>query len=293
LKTLLDNWHDHLRGILDRNESDLPFERLLFQSQADPAYGDTLANWSKMPPEARVAAWENLKSLSEKGKEEMLPICVRCGACCRNGSPTLTEEDLALVESGQIPLESLTTIHAGEPVHSRVMDKVFYLPEEKVKIVKHTGTKICGMYEEETHGCMLHPHKPAQCRAQACWDPALAAEQAMAPALTRKQILNGAAGLWTIIEAHEERASFTRLVEGFDALAAQDMNAVSEILEILAFDEHVREFAMANLSIPAEALMFVFGRPLSERVHLFGFRVEREADGTNVLLPLETAAEKA
>ena len=42
--------------------------------------------------------------------------CIRCGACCRSGSPTLHVEDVSLVIDGVIPIASLYTIRRGEVV---------------------------------------------------------------------------------------------------------------------------------------------------------------------------------
>ena len=287
LKTLLDNWHRHLKGMVERAETTLPFERLLFQSQTDAVYENALSNWSKMSGEERRHTWDTLKTVSENNSDEMLPICVRCGICCKNGSPTLAKEDLELVANGQIPLEVLMTVREGEPVHSRTMDKVFYLPEEKIKLREHSGSKACVMYDDETKSCGLHPNKPAQCRAQACWDPALGSEQAMAPALHRKEVLDGAEGILTLLDAHEKRVPFAKVVGAFDTLAREGGKNVAEILDLLAFDDHVREFAQKEFTLPEAALDFVFGRRLTARMPLFGFKVVKEADGTHVLRPMD------
>ncbi len=43
----------------------------------------------------------------------------------------------------------------------------------------------------------------------------------------------------------------------------------------------------AHADVPEANLDLVFGRKLSDRVRLFGFRVEQDKDGTKTLLPAE------
>ena len=287
LKNLTLNWHSYLRSILEAGHSDLPFERLLFQAQADNAYSDIVANWSKMSGKEKQEAWDTLQELADKGKDEMLPICVRCGICCKNGSPTLSKDDLELVSSGHIPIETLVTIRQGEPVHSKNSDKAYLLPEEKIKIKENPGSKTCAMYDAAHNSCGLHPHKPAQCRAQACWDPSQSQEQAGAPALCRTEVLAGADQMMTLIAAHEDRTGYARFIRLFETLGTDGEDAMSSLLEMLAFDEHVRDFAQKELAIPEEALPFLFGKRLAKRVRLFGYRVEYKDDGTRILQPMD------
>lgn len=293
LKKLLTNWHAYLRTILDEGRSDLPFERLLFQAQADSAYSDTVANWSKMSGKEKQDAWKSLIGLAEKGKDEMLPICVRCGVCCKKGSPTLSKDDFELVSSGHIPIETLMTIRQGEPVHSKNSDVAYLLPEEKIKIKEKSGTKICSMYDEMRNNCELHPHKPAQCRAQSCWDPTVSQEQAAAPSLQRTELLADADQMLALIAAHEDRASYVEFVKIFETLDTAGEAAMSTLLKMLAFDEHVREFAQRELSIPREALPFLFGKSLAKRVQLFGYRVEYMEDGSRILKPMDASPKTA
>lgn len=291
LKKLLANWHMYLRTILEEGRSELPFERLLFQAQADSIYSDTVANWSKMSGKEKQDAWKSLIEMAEKGKDEMLPICVRCGVCCKNGSPTLAKDDLELVSSGHIPIESLMTIRQGEPVHSKNSDSAYLLPEEKIKIKEKPDTKTCAMYDEARNSCELHPHKPAQCRAQSCWDPTVSQEQATAPSLWRTEILAGADQMLELITAHENRASHVQFVKIFETLGTEGDVAMAPLLKMLAFDEQVREFARNELSIPKEALPFLFGKSLAEKTQLFGYRVEYLEDGTRILQPMDAASE--
>ena len=48
LKKMIEKWHAHLKEMISKGKSDLPFERLCFQSQTDSRYGQILKSWSTM-----------------------------------------------------------------------------------------------------------------------------------------------------------------------------------------------------------------------------------------------------
>ena len=71
-----------------------------------------------------------------------------------------------------------------------------------------------------------------------------------------------------------------------DELKETEGKNIDAIVELLAFDEHIRQFTVEKMNLPEDVLDLVFGRSLSERVGLFGFQVEVAADGTRSLTPL-------
>jgi Fe-S-cluster containining protein len=286
LKALIESWHAHLRSLIFEKKTDLPFERLCFQSQTDPRYSDIVGRWSKMNGEEKNEAWSTLLSLGQAGMGEMLPICVRCGVCCTRGSPTLVREDQEILSDEGIPWTSLLTLRKGEPAHSHLAGGAFYLPGERIKIREKPDSKTCALYDGENRACTVHSQKPVQCRAQSCWDPTEAEQQAAMPPLTREDILRGADVLLEIIAQHEGRCDFENFRLSFDRLKETKGESLGEILEMLAFDEHVREFAVEQVPVPEEVLDLVFGRSLVSRLHLFGFRVAIGEDGTRTLMPL-------
>ncbi len=287
LKTLIEHWHAHLQELISSGSTDLPFERLVFQSQSDPAYGELIATWEKMPAEEKEAAWQQMLSFAEKGKDDMMPICVRCGTCCEKGGPTLTLDDLELVQSEEVPWTALVTLRTGEPVHSHATGDAFFLTEEKIKIRERTGIKSCVLYAKSDKSCRIHEHKPLQCRAQACWDPTLAEQQATEESLQRKHIFEGVGPILELIEEHDRRCSFDDFRKALEVLDESQGKNVDDILNILAFDEHVRVFAQEHLGLPAEIMDLIFGQSLSTRVRLFGLHVIEGEDGSRTLLPLE------
>ncbi len=286
LKMLVEQWHAHLRSLIDDKKTELPFERLCFQSQTDPRYAEILSGWSSMDAAARADAWQTLVSLADAARDEMLPICVRCGSCCTAGSPALTADDLELLGEEGIAWSHLVTLRRGEPAHSLITGEAFLLPEERVKLREKPGGKVCLLYDEAHKSCAVHEHKPSQCRAQACWEPELANQQRVQPPLTRRDIFQGMAVLLEVIDRHEARCDFAKFTAAFDTLRQTKGENIDQILDMLAFDEHVREFAVKEMGVPEDGLELVFGRGLTDRLRLFGFQAVSDADGSRVLRPL-------
>lgn len=287
LKELIEHWHAHLQEMIDWESTNLPFERLVFQSQSDPGYEEILVRWDKMSPDEKNEAWQRLLSFAEKGKDDMMPICVRCGVCCERGGPTLTLDDLPLVQSEEIPWTALLTLRAGEPVHSHATGDAFFLTEEKIKIRERTGIKSCVLYDRNEKRCRIHKHKPLQCRAQACWDPTLAEQQAAEQPLQRRHIFEGVGPILELIDEHERRCSFEDFRKALTTLEQTRGENIDDILNILAFDEHVREFTEEHLGLPEAVMDLIFGQPLRARVRLFGLHVIEGEDGSRTLMALE------
>jgi Fe-S-cluster containining protein len=221
----------------------------------------------------------------EKTKGEPLPICRQCGECCRGASPTLMLEDLELLRDERIPWRNLMTLRVGEPAHSPLTNEAFFLAEERIKIREKTGKKECVFLIGETNLCSIYPNRPMQCRAQACWDPKLALDLAEEPCLTRRDIFRDVKVLIELLDEHDRRCSFDKLKNAFDELKQSKGKTIDQAVELLAFDDHFRNFIKETLNIPEDTVELVFGRSLADRVRLFGFRVETDADGTHTLMP--------
>jgi Fe-S-cluster containining protein len=219
--------------------------------------------------------------------DERLPVCVQCGECCRNGSPTLHLEDLELLQREVIPWRQLVTLRAGEPAYSPFDAKPFLLPCECIKIREKPGSNRCVFLDDETAQCRIYNDRPVQCRAQACWDPAPARQLSQLPYLTRRDIFREVELLIDIIAQHDQRCSFEKLSGVFTHLAESQGGAIDEALELLAYEDHFRHFFAERLNIPGDTLDLVFGRSFEELAPLFGFRVVTEPDGSHCLMSEE------
>jgi hypothetical protein len=68
-----------------------------------------------------------------------------------------------------------------------------------------------------------------------------------------------------------------------------ETSSAEEVLRVLAYEDHYRQFFADKLNIPEDTLDLVFGRSFGELVRLFGFMVEEEADGSKCLVVDKTA----
>ncbi|MBW2532382.1 MAG: YkgJ family cysteine cluster protein [Deltaproteobacteria bacterium] len=280
----------HLKTMVSEDADSAPLARVRYQALEDPACRELLAGWDELEPRERPDAWERLTEAAVTANRELLPTCIRCGTCCRRGSPTLLAEDLELVAGDLIPASALVTLRAGEPAHSPYAGSAFFLPEERIKLREKPGTSECVFFatgEGDEAACKIYKDRPTQCRAQACWDPDTAKQLAAEPHLGRRDVFAGVDTLLEMIAEHDDRCSFARLRAAFDDLHASGGEQVQPVIDLLAFEDHFRSFVAEKLGLPDATLDLVFGRPLYDRVRLFGFRVEIAEDGTRTLVPAD------
>lgn len=285
IDTLRSNWIEVLQSLTQDASVSLPLKRIQYQVERSPLYQDIMARWGDMGGEERFAAWKNLLEQSGRVIQEVLPVCVLCGECCRKGSPTLQLEDLELLKAGKIPWDQLYTIRRGQPVHSPFSNDVSFLVDERVKIREKQATRECVFFDHATDQCLVYADRPAQCRAQACWDPTVAEDLSKQPYLTRRDVFANIELLLDLIAEHDRRCSFDALKESFERLGASKGETIDEVLGILAYEDHFRNFLAEQLKIPPQNLDLVFGKSLAELVPLFGFRVEDRPDGSRCLVP--------
>lgn len=288
---LVEKWIDLLHSILNEEKSCIPVKRAQRQVERESLYQEIMLRWPNMDPDERLAGWKNLIGLSESAIRNVLPACVACGECCRQGSPTLHVEDLELLQEGKIPWKELYTLRKGEPVRSPFHGELLLLSEERIKIREKSGSTECSFYNNVSERCMIYAHRPLQCRAQACWDPKPATELTKTPYLTRTEIFNGVDLLLHLIEEHDRRCSFEKLHGAFERLRETRGNSVEEVLQLLSYEDHFRSFLGKQLNIPEENERLVFGRSFSEMVPIFGFKVIVGTDGTRCLVPEQNEPE--
>ena len=278
-------WSAHLVSLAAPGASGMPEKRVRYQVERDPVVTDIRSRWANMTGDQRVEGWKRLLECCDLNLKEMFPICVSCGDCCREGSPTLIEDDLELLGDDGIRWDQLVTLRKGEPAFSPFSKAPLYLDVEMIKVRQKDGSSACLLLDNGDDTCSIYADRPTQCRVQACWDPQLAKQLAELPPLSRHKILAGVEPVLALIDEHDRRCSFGTMRELFEELKKTEGKNVEDVEGLLAFDDHVRQFAREQLNVPDDALELFFGRPLSDRVKLFGFRVERGADGTSTLMP--------
>jgi Fe-S-cluster containining protein len=285
--TFTARWRERLESLAGERGAAMTFARAKYQAEQSPLFQKARAEWAELRAEQREETWRQLRDDSAESVAEPLPICVRCGECCRVGSPTLEVDDLELLREEKIPWSELYTMRVGEPARSPHSGQPFFLEAERIKIREKPGSTECVFLDSETGDCRIHADRPLQCRAQACWEEVDAQRFVDAEYLTRKQLFGAVEPVLEVLGKHDTRCSFERLRDGFETLEASGGENADEAIDVLAFDEHTREFCVEQLSVPEGVLDLLLGRSLTSRLKLFGYRVEIAADGTRTLLPEE------
>lgn len=235
--------------------------------------------------------WRQIRERLLKAAYATRPHCIRCGTCCTQGSPTLTKEDLSLFTKDILKPEHVLTIREGEPVYDSRTEQTKAAEQEMIKIREATDKRTCVFYEEGGKKCTIYESRPQQCRRQECWNPEASSEAEDIP-LTREDLLKPAEELWNVIRRHEEQCSHDQLSRSMAKLGATSGLTIEQLLEILRFDQHVREFIAEKLNLRPETMDFFFGRPLREIIAVYGLKVEDQPDGSFLVTPIEEDAGK-
>lgn len=275
----------HLARLAGQGEILLSFRRLQFQVEESPIYRDLVRRWPEMTAVERLQEWKNLLDAVEQIGRDVLPACIRCGECCRKGSPVLHREDLELLRGGAIAWSATFTLRRGEPVRDPLGNHLLFLPDDRIKIREKAGTRECIFFDGSEDRCVIYADRPVQCRAQTCWDPAPAAQLAGLPCLRREDIFEGVDLVLDLIAEHNRRCSFEKLNDAFTRLRTGKGGNIQEVLDLFAYEDHFRSFFSERLKIPKDTLELVFGRSFSDLAPVFGFHVRVEPDGTCRLEP--------
>jgi Fe-S-cluster containining protein len=277
---------ERLREAAEEEELQLSSTRLRYEVEQSAECQQLLQSWPQMNGAERMESWKNLLVLGIQAVREISPLCIRCADCCSKGSPTLHLSDLERVRSERIPLHQLVTIRKGEPARIPGEGDPFFLPDERIKVKEKPDGSGCVFLDAAEKSCTIYEQRPAQCRAQACWDISewkkLARED---PPLNRYRLFEGVDELTVFLQEHDRRCSFDALREAFENIERTGGRSLDDAVQAVAFEDHFRNFVTEQLKLPPEAMELFFGRSFQDRLRLFGFRVEQEPDGTRVVLP--------
>ena len=213
--------------------------------------------------------------------------CIRCGECCLKASPTLQMEDLPLLRQKSIRRKDLFTIRRGELIRDNVNENLQVTQVELIKMKERRGgVGGCIFYDDTRKACTIYEHRPVQCSAFKCWDTEDFDRVYSGPKLTRKEVVQGEV-LLGMVEEHEKRCSYSVLEKRVKQIESEGEKAVRKILDLLRFDFHLRPFISEKLGLSSEEMDFLFGRPLSDTITMFGLKVVREPDGSFLLTTAE------
>jgi Fe-S-cluster containining protein len=232
--------------------------------------------------------WRQVRELLLKAAYATRPHCIRCGVCCSKGSPTLLKDDVALLRSAVLRPEHLVTIRRGELAYCPQEEKLMPSETELIKIKETPGSRTCCFFRPGDKECSIYESRPAQCRQQECWNTQSGEEIGKGSWLNRQDLLQSVGQLWAVIQRHEDRCSYDEFNRIMARLEATKGSTVGDLLELLRFDHHVRQFLGEKLGIDTELMVFFFGRPLTEAVEAYGLTVESDKDGSFVLTTSDT-----
>lgn len=235
--------------------------------------------------------WTQVKDRLLKAAYATRPHCIRCGTCCTQGSPTLAKEDIGLFTRDMLKPADVTTIRRGELAHNNATGgEIAPVEHEMIKVREDPGTRTCVFFQPEDKSCAIYDERPGQCRRQECWNPAPPFPGTEEP-MTREDLLSTTGDLWSIICRHEERCSYANFDRIMARLAATKGQTVQDVLDMLAFDQHVRDFLGKQFRLYPETMNFFLGRPLAESVSVYGLRIEENQDGTFILTVADQSEE--
>jgi Fe-S-cluster containining protein len=214
--------------------------------------------------------------------------CRRCGGCCRKGSPTLHVVDADLIRNGVFSYSDLYTIRKGELVYNNIDDEFVNIDYELIKVREVAGSRRCKYFKDEGEGsaavCAIYKDRPAQCQNFECWNHEKLMSAFSEEKLTRQHLLEGNDVLLELLDRHEEKCSYEMLDEAFKAMRKWQDEASGTILDALQYDTYLRPFIIEKMGVPGEYLDLLLGRPLTETVIMFGYKVEKDEEGNHCLL---------
>ncbi len=212
--------------------------------------------------------------------------CIRCGECCLGSSPTLQIADVSLLHDGFIERGNLYTIRLGELVRDNIRGELIVTDKEIIKIKEKEKSRGCIYYDEKAKACTIYEYRPIQCKALACWDESEFMRVYARPKVDRRDIIRDKIVLGLMNE-HDKRCSYSELDKCASQIKKEGEEAVGKILEILRFDHHIRAFTSKKLGIDLSEMGFLFGRPLTQTITMFGLKVIKKSDGSFFLTVLD------
>ena len=216
--------------------------------------------------------------------------CERCGQCCLHGGPALHGRDKKLLEDGTIERKHLITYLAGELLKDPVSGTVIPLESEIVKLKMAPGSSACIFYVNESNSCTIYAKRPAECRAQKCWDPEKLLAMYESDRLERGHLVSADAAMAELIREHGERCGRKR-IQQLSRKVGTDGKAAQELEEMLKYDEALRDLVAEKASIPRDLLDLYFGRPVALILPTFGLKA-RLVGGRYAITRIEEGEEQ-
>jgi Fe-S-cluster containining protein len=208
--------------------------------------------------------------------------CIRCGECCLATGPSLQKSDLPLFFNHVLDGTHLYTIRKDELVRDNINDELKFTDQEIIKLRDRETGKGCILYDDDEKACTVYADRPSQCRAFACWDHSEFKQVFSGPKADREDIIKDP-NLLRLISAHESACNYETISHHVKQIQQQGERVVQKVLKILQYDQEVRRLTHEKLTIDPREMDLLYGRPLTETIHMFGLTVKQEADGSFLL----------
>ena len=215
---------------------------------------------------------------------KVITECIRCGTCCKKGGPSFHLEDKVLIEKGIILSKYLYTIREDELCYDNVKESILPAASDIIKIKGQKDSVTCIFFNEKENECTIYDNRPVECRALKCWDTREIENIYSKNRLTRKDLISTIEGLWDLVEDHQRRCSYETLKFFIDALNKDKKDeALKGIFDIIEYDAQIRELVVQKGDLDPEMTDFIFGRPITETIRMYGFKLIKQDDNYRLI----------
>jgi len=270
-------WNDYLIEVLQVSPKSERYQILRREIEEAAGFKEVFDNWNNLPPESRALAWRRLMTASRSQILERGQSCIRCGECCKKGSPALLSSDLGLFSREVLSWNDVYTLRSGEKATTRE-GQVTTLKEERLKVREVPGSRQCWFYVPATQACRIYEDRPEQCRRQNCWgeppDPPAAEE-----ILQRRHLFTGVPEIWELIQEHQSRCDCASVARLLADLGSGEEEASNTLFEALHFDHYLRQMLIADWELTPAATELLLGRPVSEFLETYGLKASLTPEG--------------
>jgi Fe-S-cluster containining protein len=212
--------------------------------------------------------------------------CRRCGTCCAKGGPALHLADREVVDSGKIPLKCLFTIRQGEPAYDNIRRSIMPAVTDIIKVKRASDNDVtCFFLNQERVGCGIYESRPVECRVLTCWDTRAIMAMYDQERLTRNDLLSRLAALNDLVAEHQERCGYEKVAGWAERLKKGPgrPEAVEALLDVIRYDQSLRQVAVTRTRLEPGLLEFLFGRPLSVTIRMYGIKLAKIERRTTVV----------
>jgi hypothetical protein len=117
-----------------------------------------------------------------------------------------------------------------------------------------------------------------------CWDTREIEKIYSKNRLTRKDLISNVEGLWDLIEDHQKRCSYEKLTLFINSFKKhKNDKALKGILDIIKYDVKIRELVVQKGGLDPEMTDFIFGRPITETIRMYGFKLKKQGDNYRLI----------